>query len=87
MDFFVNIVSLFIFPVGVVIFLRIPSIIGFLEKVVSLLFTIYWNGRLGVLGQKMQSILPSIQVSVIPSGVVILYVTLQFDMLPHTLIQ
>ena len=58
-----------------------------LDERVSLLFTITLGVRLGVLGQKMQSILPSFQVSFIPSIVVVVYVTIQFDMMPATLLQ
>ena len=57
-----------------------------LDEIVSLLFTITLGVRLGVLGQKMQSVLMSLRVSVVPSSLVILYVTLQFDMLPPALL-
>ena len=72
---FVTIVALFIFPVDLFICLMIPSITCFLIEGVALLFTISWNGWLGVLGQNIQSILPSIRVSIVPSSVVVLYVT------------
>ena len=81
----VTIVALFIFPVDLVIRLRIPSINGLLGKGVYLLSTISWNYHFGVRSQNIQIILPSLRVSVIPSNVVVVYVTLQFDMIPPTL--
>ena len=53
----------------------------------SLWLAISLNGRLDVLVQYMQIVLPSFRVYVIPSSLVILYVTLYFDMLPRTLLQ
>ena len=81
-DLFVSIVALFIFKVYPVIFLRITSIASLLGEGVSLRFTISWNDRFGVLGQKMQSIIPSLWVYVIHNSVVVVYFTLQFDMPP-----
>ena len=45
------------------------------------------NVWLGVLGQKIQIVLPIIWVYVISNSVVIVYVALQFDMLHPTLLQ
>ena len=86
MAFLVKIVALYIFQVGLVVFLRIPSITGFLGEGFSLLLYIYLNVWLGVLGQNMQIFLPSLRVYFIPSSVVIVYVTLQFDILPPTML-
>ena len=86
MNFLVNILALFIFPVGPVICLRIPSITNFLGEGVVLWLTTYWNGRIGVLGQNIQSILSTIWLSVIPSSVVVVYSIIQFDMLHPTLL-
>ena len=73
MEFFMTIVKLFIFRVGLVIYLGIPSITSFLGEIFSLWFNIYWNGWIGVLGQKKQIILPSLRVPFILSSVVIVY--------------
>ena len=86
MAFLVTVLTLFIFPVGPVIYLRINSIKSFLGKRVSLLLAISLNGMLGVTSQNIQSVFQSLRVSVIPSSVVIVYVTLQLDMLPPTLL-
>ena len=86
MNFLVTIVELFIFPVGLIICLIIPSVTSFLGKVVSLRLTISGNGCLGVMGLKIQSIMLSLWVYFILGSVVVIYITFKFDMLSSTLL-